>query len=328
MDPVTKTLFAPFEPLYGEGVFAGARLHPDLPHGMVLQQGFKSRARELEAEGFSVVSDLPARGEFSHGFVLLPKNVDEAKYDVARVLKILNDVGVIAIAGANDAGGKRAKGILERFGVEDIREHSANHARVAWGVKRDENDTVKEALDKGAPRMVSETGFVSQPGLFAWNKIDKGSEILAACLPNDLRGAGADFGCGYGFLSRHVLQACENVRSFSCIDADYRAVQACRKNLEGAEKQLRYFWEDLTRAPSVRDLDFIVMNPPFHEGKKTDADIGKKFIETARDSLRHGGQLWMVANANLPYEDNARALFSSCQKITEKDGFKVFRAVR
>lgn len=326
MDPVTKTLFAPFEPLYGEGVFAGARLHPDLPHGMVLQQGFKSRARELEAEGFSVVSDLPARGEFSHGFVLLPKNVDEAKYDVARVLKILNDVGVIAIAGANDAGGRRAKKILKDFGVADVQELAANHARVAWGVKVGENDAVKEALEKGALRL-AETGFVSQPGLFAWDRIDKGSEILAACLPDDLSGNGADFGCGYGFLSRHVLQKYE-IRNFYCFDADHRAVQACRENLKDIKTKVNYAWEDLARAVPVRDLDFIVMNPPFHEGKKTDSDIGKQFIETASRSLRQGGQLWMVANAGLPYESVLGALFASHEKITEKNGFKVFRAVR
>ncbi|MGB4107437.1 MAG: class I SAM-dependent methyltransferase [Alphaproteobacteria bacterium] len=328
MDPVAKTLFAPFEPLHGVGVFANARMHPGLAHSMVLHQGFRPYARELQSEGFSMISELPASGEFSHGFVLLPKNVDEARYDVARVLKILNKAGVIAIAGANDAGGKRAKRILADFGVEDIQEHAANHARVAWGVKRGENEAVEKALIEGAPSMVAATGFISQPGLFAWDKIDKGSEILAAHLPNDLRGTGADFGCGYGFLSRYVLQACENIRSFSCVDADYRAVQACRKNMEGVQAPVRYFWEDLAKESPARDLDFIVMNPPFHEGKTTDADIGKRFIETARNSLRHGGQLWMVANVNLPYEEDARALFSSCQKITEKNGFKIFRAVR
>ena len=86
---------------------------------------------------------------------------------------------------------------------------------------------------------------------------------------------------------------------------------------------MNYAWEDLARAVPVRDLDFIVMNPPFHEGKKTDSDIGKQFIETASRSLRQGGQLWMVANAGLPYESVLGALFASHEKITEKNGFKV-----
>ncbi|HQX26777.1 MAG TPA: class I SAM-dependent methyltransferase [Alphaproteobacteria bacterium] len=326
MDPVTKTLFTPFEPLLGAGVFAGARWHAGLTRGMVLQQNFKPFAAELSDKGLVATPELPVEGDFLQGFVLLQKNADEARYEVARVLKLLKENGVIAIAGANDAGGRRAKKILKDFGVADVQELAANHARVAWGVKVGENDAVKEALEKGALRL-AETGFVSQPGLFAWDRIDKGSEILAACLPDDLSGNGADFGCGYGFLSRHVLQKYE-IRNFYCFDADHRAVQACRENLKDIKTKVNYAWEDLARAVPVRDLDFIVMNPPFHEGKKTDSDIGKQFIETASRSLRQGGQLWMVANAGLPYESVLGALFASHEKITEKNGFKVFRAVR
>ena len=326
MDMVTKTLFTPFEPLLGAGVFAGARWHSGLTRGIVLQQNFKVFANELSDKGFIVTPELPAEGDFLHGFVLLPKNADEARYEVARVLKLLKKNGVIAIAGANDAGGRRAKKMLKDFDVADVQELAANHARVAWGVKVGENDAVNEALEKGAPRM-AETGFVSQPGLFAWDKIDKGSEILTACLPDDLNGSGADFGCGYGFLSRHVLQKYE-IRNFHCFDADHRAVQACRENLKDIKTKVNCAWEDLARGASARDLNFIVMNPPFHEGKKTDADIGKQFIETASRSLRSGGQLWMVANAGLPYESALGQLFASHEKITEKNGFKVFRAVR
>lgn len=333
MDPVTKTLFTPFEPLLGAGIFAGARWYSGLSRGMALQQSFKPFTAELSDKGLIVTPELPGEGDFLHGFVCLPKNADEARYDVARVLKLLKDNGVIAIAGANDAGGRRAKKILKDFGVADVQELAANHARVAWGVKIGENDEVKEALEKGAPRLVTETGFVSQPGLFAWDRIDKGSEILAAHLPGDLSGSGADFGCGYGFLSRHVLQNCPGVKNFHCMDADHRAVQACRENLselslKEVKAKVHYAWEDLSRAVPVATLDFIVMNPPFHEGKKADTDIGKQFIETASRSLRPGGQLWMVANAGLPYESALGELFASCEKITQKDGFKIFRVVR
>ncbi len=327
MDAVTKTLFTPFEPLLGDGIVAGARRHPGLTRGMVLQQNFKVFAAELSDKGLVVTPELPDEGDFLQGFVSLPKNADEARYETARVLRLLKGNGVIAIAGANDAGGRRAKKILKDFGVRDVQELAANHARVAWGVKGGENEAVKEALEKGAPRVVEATGFSSQPGLFSWDRIDTGSEILAACLPDDLRGTGADFGCGYGFLSRHVLRKYE-IRNFYCFDADHRAVELCRENLKEIKANVHYAWEDLSRGVPVRTLDFIVMNPPFHEGRETDADIGKKFIGTASSSLRQGGQLWMVANAGLPYEKALSELFTSYEKVIQKNGFKVFRAVR
>jgi 16S rRNA (guanine1207-N2)-methyltransferase len=92
---------------------------------------------------------------------------------------------------------------------------------------------------------------------------------------------------------------------------------------------VRYLWEDLTKpVAGLSGLDWIVMNPPFHEGKKTDSGIGADFINTAAVALRSGGTLYMVANANLPYEESIRKNFSDSKKILEGEGFKVLSAVR
>ena len=68
------------------------------------------------------------------------------------------------------------------------------------------------------------------------------------------------------------------------------------------------------------------MNPPFHNGKKTDCAIGNAFIETALQALRPGGQLFMVANNHLPYEEALADKFYECIKLHEGQGFKVFHA--
>ncbi|HCJ19591.1 MAG TPA: methyltransferase, partial [Hyphomonas sp.] len=39
-----------------------------------------------------------------------------------------------------------------------------------------------------------EAGVWSRPGLFSWNRIDAGSELLADSVPENIRGRGADFG--------------------------------------------------------------------------------------------------------------------------------------
>ncbi len=292
---------------------------------MVMHQSFKPFARTLEAQGFAVFPNFPDN-EFRSVFVLLAKNVVEARYDVARALQALKPGGVIACAGANDAGGRRAVKMLREFGVVDVREISGNKSRAAYGIKGGLNETVRQALIEGAPRLM-ETGFVSQPGLFAWDKIDKGSVLLAKLLPPDLNGAGADFGCGYGFLSREILK--KNPQSLACIDADWRAVEVCRKNTVGTKTPVRYLWEDLTKpVAGLSGLDWIVTNPPFHEGKNTDSGIGADFINTAAVALRSGGTLYMVANANLPYEESIRKNFSGSKKIFEGEGFKVLSAVR
>jgi 16S rRNA (guanine1207-N2)-methyltransferase len=155
---------------------------------------------------------------------------------------------------------------------------------------------------------------------------------LARYLPDHFAGKGGDFGCGSGYLSRAVLaRDVSELQELWCIDADARAVRVCGRNVEGRGGGVKMLWEDLTQIESFsgpNDLDFIVMNPPFHEGKATDSMIGSAFIQRAAANLRPGGALYMVANAHLPYEAALRQAFSKVEKIFEEAGFKGYRAVK
>ncbi len=334
MDRALQTLLHVFETgqvkLPGRAAFLGARWHPflDTRRDIIMQQHFKPYEAELSARGFAVSPDMP-EDPFDAVLFLAPKNVTEARYLAAKGLSLLRDGGLLACAGGNDEGGTRLEKMLREFGVDDTHALSKNKARAAWGVKTGGlNEAVKEALAAGAEQFVPETGFTSQPGLFAWNKTDRGSALLARHLVA-LEGSGADFGCGYGYLPQHVLRNNPGVSFLACVDADDRAVRLCSKNFGNKKMPAQFLWEDLTKpVAGLQDLDFIVMNPPFHEGKKTNADIGRDFIRTAHESLRPGGALWMVANAKLDYEKTLAALFAAHEKLYEGEGFKIFRAVK
>ncbi|MCB1784349.1 MAG: methyltransferase [Alphaproteobacteria bacterium] len=341
MDGVLETLFLPVE--QGAVVLEGGRtaffgaafaenIRRFLGEDVVLYQDFKPFADDLEERGYSVSPVLP-EGERSFDCVLvsMPKNVVEGRYLLAYAAGLLKLGGVLLAAAGNKAGGGRIKGMMEAFGLRVEGSVSGNKARAVWAVcETPDMAAVEGALEEGGVRTICDGSFVSQPGVFGWDKVDKGSEILAAHLPTDLRGVGADFGCGYGYLSRFVLEHCPKVKRWRAADADYRAVQACRNNLEGFDLPKDFLWVDLGEAlpASLLRLDFIVMNPPFHEGKKTDLGLGQRFIENAGRALTRNGALWMVANAHLPYEAVLENAFFSVHKIYEGGGFKVFKAVR
>ena len=343
MDAVLKTLFYPLEqnlilPANQKGAcaFLNAQVCPGLekiqPSTLLLQQYFKPYAAALHERGLNVCSEITAKDE-SYDLVLaaLPKNSNEAQYITAQALRILKTGGTFLGAAANNAGGTRIKKMLQQFAQENIHDFSKNKTRVCWTIKTAAlNDMAQKAIENGKAQAILDGEYISTPGIFGWDKIDKGSELLLQHICEPLIGKGADFGCGYGHLSRYVLQKNPDITNLSCIDADYRAIEMCRENLkQHSAVQIRYFWEDLTLPlPGLRDLNFIVMNPPFHEGKKTDTKIGTAFIKTAVYSLIPGGKLWMVANVNLPYEDILANSFSSCEKKFEGDGFKVFCATK
>jgi 16S rRNA (guanine1207-N2)-methyltransferase len=160
--------------------------------------------------------------------------------------------------------------------------------------------------------------------VFAWDRIDGGSALLAEHLPA-LKGAGADLGCGYGALATVVLRS-EAVTALRLIDLDRRAVEAARKNVD--DPRATFQWADARTLDDGGQLDFVVMNPPFHDGGAEDRRLGQAFVRKAAGLLKKGGVLWLVANRHLPYEAELNAAFKRVTPVTEGGGYKLFEAVK
>ncbi len=304
---------------------------------LYVQQSFRPAAEYLEKRGYVVHDSYEEVQEKQCDFalVMVPKNMIEARYTIAQGILALNDGGTLICAADNKAGGTRLKKLLQGFGFEEPTLYSRNKARAA---RIDKDSSVvnqaalEKALSEGAMQSALDGEIVSQPGIYGWDKVDNGSRILIENLPKDIKGKFADFGCGYGYLSMFVLANIEKVKALHCIDADKRAIDACQKNIQAAAEGkcvVEYLWRDLTNPESaLKNLDHIVMNPPFHEGKTTDINVGKAFIMRAYESLRRGGRLWMVANKHLPYEPELTSRFFKVHKHYEGQGFKVYECLK
>jgi 16S rRNA (guanine1207-N2)-methyltransferase len=85
-------------------------------------------------------------------------------------------------------------------------------------------------------------------------------------------------------------------------------------------------WADARTAPALEGLDFVVANPPFHDGGAEDKGLGQAFIRRAHAVLRKGGTLWLVANRHLPYEAVLTPLFAKVEPRADAGGFKVYEA--
>lgn len=187
-----------------------------------------------------------------------------------------------------------------------------------------------EWVKAAAPVLVPGTQFHSVPGIYGWNKVDRGSELLVSTLP-PLTGSGADIGCGYGYLTHEVLTRSPEVAHVVLVEADARALDCARQNLAPFGKRCHFHWLDATLPEGhtvLQNLDWVVMNPPFHENAETNHGIGRAFIETAAAALVSGGQLFLVANHFLGYEKLLSVRFGQVQRVLDKDGFKVIHARR
>ena len=88
-------------------------------------------------------------------------------------------------------------------------------------------------------------------------------------------------------------------------------------------------WADIRAGGlGLSRLDFVVMNPPFHDGGAEDQALGQAFIARAAEALRPGGSLWLTANTHLPYEAPLKAAFKSVTLKASAGGYKIYEARR
>lgn len=281
-------------------------------------------ALELEALGLETHTALPA-GPLDFALVVPTRQRVESLGLIAHALKHLAPSGELLFVCGNDQG---ARGYLTHLKqLVDVEAESGNKCRYLR--LRSSDIKAPELLEKwSADAAATKVGeFHTEPGIFGWNKIDRGSELLAQSLPK-LLGVGADLGSGYGYLSRSIKTKSPDVH-VHLIEADARALACSKTNLEGFPAT-EFHWCDVVAEPKrlPQRLDWVVTNPPFHTGNKTDPDLGRAFIEASVKMLKNYGRLYLVANKFLGYEELLKENFSSVERVADVDGFKVIHAKR
>ena len=263
-----------------------------------------------------------ADGQLSGLTLLAPPGTVERRYTLAHGLRALEPGAPLIALAPKDRGGSRLRKELETFGCI-VAETVKAHHRICRCTRPEAILDLDDAVAAGAPRVIQPYDLWSQPGVFSWDRIDPGTALLAQRLPT-FSGEGADLGCGIGYLARAVLLS-PKVKRLVLIDLDRRAVDCARRNVEDA--RAAFHWADVTGGDApLSGLDFVMMNPPFHDGGWEDRSLGQAFVRRAASALRKGGALWMVANRHLPYEAVLGELFTTVEAKADQGGYKVFEA--
>ncbi len=189
---------------------------------------------------------------------------------------------------------------------------------------------------------------VSLPGVFSGDRLDQGTELLLAHIPEALSQSSddesgiasiIDLGCGNGVVGV-VAAALHPQAQVTFIDESYRAVASARATAlaslgdERTETDTRFVAGngifDLADGEPIEpgSVDLVLNNPPFHTNNALSDAIAWSMFADARVALRPGGELWVVGNRHLAYHAKLKRLFGNCDVIASNAKFVLLRAVR
>lgn len=339
-DDALATLWLPFTEQHlhwptGPALFLRARAPvPTFARNVICTQSFKPDAEVLQRIGLNCTPAVEDddKAHYAVTLMLPPRQRDEARALLAQAVALTQTGGHVVLSASNNEGARSIEQDLQKL-TGDVHTLSKHKCRVCWNridPARIDAELLNAWRTLDVPRPIADARFVSRPGIFAWDRIDPASALLARHLPTDLKGHAADLGAGFGYLSVELLSRCPGITQLDLYEAEARALDLARQNLQSyaGRVALNYRWHDVTQG-LLDQYDHIVSNPPFHTQSRADRpDIGQRFIVAAAASLKPGGSMWLVANRHLPYEDILNKSFGQTRIVTEQNGFKIIHAVK
>lgn len=171
------------------------------------------------------------------------------------------------------------------------------------------------------------------PGIFSAGELDAGTTMLLDSLAEFplKQGPVLDFACGAGVIGTW-LQLCQRKQGQSETPVDGVDVQSqavicarstyLRANVSGV----------ITASDGLDRVDgkyaAVVSNPPFHTGIRTDTSMTEQFLKQVAAHLEPGGELRLVANSFLPYQELIRRHVGAVKAIAADKRFTVWSARR
>ena len=267
--------------------------------------------------------------EYHHDLVIIkfPKSKAELNFTLAMIAHCINNTSKIVFVGEKKGGiqslAKITKDILKTCHKID----AARHCMVFLGSFKEkslsEPFNIKQWF-KVYEVSVAGINFkvASLPGVFSQTRLDIGTELLLNNLPEYINGQLLDFGCGAGVISCFIGKKFPSAK-LSLLDVSALAIASAKESLalNGLDGHV-FPSNSLSNVDS--HYDYVVSNPPFHQGLKTHYHASEAFLSGIKKHLNKGGIVSIVANSFLRYQPIMQANIGPTSIIAKAKGFSIY----
>ncbi len=294
-----------------------------LAENLTFEQDDAEIYARLQAQGANVEPRVET-GAFDRAVVILSKHSDFNKAMIGRAWQLVKDGGDILVEGAKTEGIDSLIRAIRSIGLAPEVEPKY-HGKIAWFERQHARvGDIQSWIDLDKPYENAD-GFLVRPGIFSSKSTDKGTAFLLENLNFPIKGVVADLGGGYGAISKALLAKNDEIEALDLYEISHLASECAKANVRDARAHIH--WLEANKA-AREYYNVIVSNPPFHQGRAGDPNIGMGFIDAAARSLRARGNFYMVANRHLPYENRLKARFGHVEVMAENNAYKIFKATR
>ena len=321
------------EPGYG---FLGVVLADKVSKGEVLVVNSSDRADQLtqlnlerndisnaETEKAAFYSEIERKFDNA---VYSPKSyepVDLVKNRISDIIGLLRPSGCLYISGKKTDGINRYRDYLKDSEGKLEKVEQRGSQKLYRYTKTENSRPEKPEIEKSFDSEVRQVkmNFSTCDGLFSPGKIDEGTRLLMENLDLSDKEEVLDVACGYGALG--IFAAKKFGCKVSLTDDSSLATFYAERNLEknkAEHYQLRN--RDCLDGFNHEKFDAIISNPPTHQGSKITDEI---FTQSFK-KLKSGGQLIIVYNKNMRFQDKLNEIFHKTRILDEKDNYRILEA--
>lgn len=306
--------------------FSGQHNVTCMSDSFIAHQGVKANLARNQCPEISYLTTMDAVSEDTDIVLLqLPKSNRHLIWLLSRLRAVLNpSVPIIAVSKVNQIHTSTLQ-LFEKY-------LGTTKTSLAWKKHRlifsqaDSPSALEVSPDTRWRVEPDNIELNNLPNVYSGASLDLGARFMLEHLPQDpnLKRV-LDLGCGNGVLSVKMGQLNPQAELI-CVDESFMAVESAKQNLIanlGQQRAFNCIANNCLDGMLDNKVDLVLCNPPFHQQQAITDHIAWQMFCDAKQILRLGGQLLVIGNRHLGYDNKLSRLFGQ-SKVKRRASNKKF----